>query len=173
MFVQVGWRLGSHLKVKLSNVLKFSLFGPLLLHFCMDFKNIWHHCSPYWVKVLLETFVQVSWRSRSHFKFKWSNGMKLSLSKPLLLHLLAHLSYRPKVSYCHQPMSVMSQPSRVVHPASSTTIFALNNISSETIRPRALIFGMKHFLVDLYQVFSNAVPGVLALCWEVLCLKIK
>ena len=38
--------------------------------------------------------------------------------------------------------------------------FALNNISSETIRPRALIFGMQHCLVDLYQVCSNGGPGV-------------
>ena len=29
---------------------------------------------------------------------------------------------------------------------------------SETIRPRALIFGMKHDLVDLYQVCSNYAP---------------
>ena len=31
---------------------------------------------------------------------------------------------------------------------------------SETIRPRALIFGMRHHLVDLYQVYSNYVPWV-------------
>ena len=30
---------------------------------------------------------------------------------------------------------------------------------SETTRPRALIFGMKHHLVDLYQVCSNKTPG--------------
>ena len=30
---------------------------------------------------------------------------------------------------------------------------------SETIRPRALIFGMKHHLVSLYQVCSNYIPG--------------
>ena len=30
---------------------------------------------------------------------------------------------------------------------------------SETIRPRALIFGMKHHLVDLYQVCSKYAPG--------------
>ena len=30
---------------------------------------------------------------------------------------------------------------------------------SETIRPRALIFGMKHHLVDLYQVNLNCAPG--------------
>ena len=30
---------------------------------------------------------------------------------------------------------------------------------SETTRPRALIFGMKHHLVDLYQVCSNYTPG--------------
>ena len=30
---------------------------------------------------------------------------------------------------------------------------------SETTRPRALLFGMKHHLVDLYQVCSNYSPG--------------
>ena len=30
---------------------------------------------------------------------------------------------------------------------------------SETIRPRALIFGMQHHLVDLYQTCSNFTPG--------------
>ena len=30
---------------------------------------------------------------------------------------------------------------------------------SETIRPIALMFGMKHYLVDLYQVCSNYAPG--------------
>ena len=30
---------------------------------------------------------------------------------------------------------------------------------SETTRPRALIFGMEHHLVDLYQVCSNYAPG--------------
>ena len=29
---------------------------------------------------------------------------------------------------------------------------------SETIRPRVLIFGMKHHLVDLYQLCSNYAP---------------
>ena len=53
----------------------------------------------------------------------------------MLIHkvLLAHLSHRLRVSYCHWPMSVVRR-------ASST--IALNNISSETARPRALIFGM-------------------------------
>ena len=32
-------------------------------------------------------------------------------------------------------------------------------ILSETIRPRALIFGMYYHLVDLYQVCSNYTPG--------------
>ena len=31
---------------------------------------------------------------------------------------------------------------------------------SETTRPRALVFGMKYHLVDLYQVCSNYSPGV-------------
>ena len=30
---------------------------------------------------------------------------------------------------------------------------------SETTRPRALIFGMKHQLVNLYQICSNYIPG--------------
>ena len=30
---------------------------------------------------------------------------------------------------------------------------------SETIRPRALIFGMKHHLTDQYQVCLNYAPG--------------
>ena len=30
--------------------------------------------------------------------------------------------------------------------------------SSEITRPRALIFGMKHYLVDLYKVCSNYGP---------------
>ena len=30
---------------------------------------------------------------------------------------------------------------------------------SETTMPRALIFGMKHYLEDLYQVCSNYIPG--------------
>ena len=55
------------------------------------------------------------------------------------------------VSYCHQPMSVVRR-------ASST--IASNDISSETAKPRALIFGMLHCLVDLYQVCSNGGPGL-------------
>ena len=30
---------------------------------------------------------------------------------------------------------------------------------SETTKPRALIFGMKHHLVDFYQVCANYTPG--------------
>ena len=30
---------------------------------------------------------------------------------------------------------------------------------SETVRSRALIFGMKHYLVNLYHVCSNYAPG--------------
>ena len=48
---------------------------------------------------------------------------------------------------------------------------------SETIWPRAFIFGMYHYLVDLYQVCSNYTPGAKngpasgshilhGLCWE-------
>ena len=32
-------------------------------------------------------------------------------------------------------------------------------ILSETASPRALIFGLKHHLVNLYQVCSNYIPG--------------
>ena len=39
--------------------------------------------------------------------------------------------------------------------------FALNNIFSETTRPRALIYDLKHCLVDLYQVCSVGGPRVL------------
>ena len=53
-------------------------------------------------------------------------------------------------------MSVVSRVTCVVRRQQ----FALNNISSETTRPRALIFGMEHCLVDLYQVYSNGGPGV-------------
>ena len=55
------------------------------------------------------------------------------------------------VSYCHQPMSGARRPS-------STT--ASNDILSETAKPRALIFGMQHCLVDLYQIYSNGGLGV-------------
>ena len=55
------------------------------------------------------------------------------------------------VSYCHQSMSV------VRHPSSTITS---NDISSETAKPRALIYGMQHCLVDLYQVCSNGGPGI-------------
>ena len=37
--------------------------------------------------------------------------------------------------------------------------FALN-VFSETTRPRALIFGMKHCLLDFYQVCSVSDPRV-------------
>ena len=36
---------------------------------------------------------------------------------------------------------------------------ALKKMLSETTRPRALIFGMLHQLVDLHQVYSNYAPG--------------
>ena len=55
-----------------------------------------------------------------------------------LMPFLAHLSHRLRVSYCHWPVSVVRRATCVVRRQQ----FALNNISSETIRPRALIFGM-------------------------------
>ena len=75
----------------------------------------------------------------------------LGQNAPCRNSFLAHLSHRLRVSYCHWPMSVVCR-------ASST--IALNNISSETARPRALIFGMYHCLMDFYQVCSNGCPGV-------------
>ena len=45
-------------------------------------------------------------------------------------------------------------PANVRHALSVVCHQELNNIFSETTRPRALIFGMKHCLVDLYQVYS-------------------
>ena len=53
------------------------------------------------------------------------------------------------MSYCHWPMSVVRRQQ-----------FALNNISSENTRPRALIFDMEHCLMDLYQICSNGGPGI-------------
>ena len=48
-------------------------------------------------------------------------------------------------------------------PAVGVTCFTLAYMKkiflSETLRPRVLIFGMLHFLVDLYQVCSNYAPG--------------
>ena len=35
----------------------------------------------------------------------------------------------------------------------------LKTVLSKTTRHRALIFGMKHHLVDLYQVCTNYAPG--------------
>ena len=36
----------------------------------------------------------------------------------------------------------------------------VKNLMSETTGPKALIFGMKHHLVDFYQVCSNYRPGI-------------
>ena len=35
---------------------------------------------------------------------------------------------------------------------------------SDTTMPRALIFGMKHHLVNFYQVCSNYIPGAKMTC---------
>ena len=59
--------------------------------------------------------------------------------------------------YCSSP-----EPSSNVHrpsPVMRRQQFALNNIFSETTRPRLLIFGKKHCLEDLYQICSNGGPG--------------
>ena len=69
---------------------------------------------------------------------------------------VAHLSHRLRVSYCHWPMSVVHRASSVVRRQQ----FALNNISSETARPRAFIFSILHCLTDPYQVCSNGGSGV-------------
>ena len=64
------------------------------------------------------------------------------------------------MSYFHEPMSAVLCMSGVVCCASSTICF--KDIFSETPRPRprALIFGMKHCIVDVYQVCSNIGHGV-------------
>ena len=38
--------------------------------------------------------------------------------------------------------------------------FSLNDNVSETTELRALIFSVRHWLVDLYQICSNCVPGI-------------
>ena len=70
-----------------------------------------------------------------------------SVSENFPTYLLAHLSHRLMVSYCHQPMSGVRRPSSVVRRASSvvrrpSSTIASNDIFSETAKPRALIFGM-------------------------------
>ena len=70
------------------------------------------------------------------------------------LFFFTHLRQRLKISYCHQPVSVVSHVLVMCHKQ-----FALN-IFSETWRPRALIFVMKHCLVDLFQVCSVGDPRV-------------
>ena len=55
-----------------------------------------------------------------------------------------------RVSYCHEPVSIVCHALSVIK-----LFFSLNDIFSETTRPRALIFGMKHCLVDFYQVCLN------------------
>ena len=67
----------------------------------------------------------------------------------------AHLSHRLKVSYFHQPIFVDHCASSIV----CSQQFALNSIFSETTTSRALIFGKKHCLVNLYQNCSKGNPG--------------
>ena len=55
------------------------------------------------------------------------------------------------MSFCHRPISV------VCHVSPDVKIF-LNDKFSKTIRPRALIFSMKHCLVDFNQFYSNRGP---------------
>ena len=74
-------------------------------------------------------------------KFEGKKNSTLGLSEPKKLnHLifLAHLCPRLRVRYCHWPMSVVRRPSCIVRRQQ----FAVNDIFSETARPRALIFGM-------------------------------
>ena len=55
------------------------------------------------------------------------------------------------MSNCHQSISVVRRTSSTI---------CLNDIFSETTSPaRALIFGMKLCLVDLYQVYLNGGLG--------------
>ena len=79
----------------------------------------------------------------------------ISLTKSLIKGVLAHLNHF-KVSYYHQPLSVMRRPSFFA----CRQQCALNYIFSGSTRPKALIFGMKHCLVNLYQAGSNGGPGV-------------
>ena len=58
------------------------------------------------------------------------------------------------MSYCHQPMSVLR------HLVIFCKQFALHVFSATTRSRLALIFGMKHCLVDLYQVCSVGEPKV-------------
>ena len=60
------------------------------------------------------------------------------------------------MSYCHRPMCAIRRSSPVV----PRQQFAVNDIFFKTARPRALIFGMNHCLVDLYQVCWNGGPWV-------------
>ena len=59
----------------------------------------------------------------------------------------------------------MSLGPKIALPRGSHVLHRLNRekhgkiFLSETIWPRALIFGMKHHLVDLCQVCSNYAPG--------------
>ena len=74
------------------------------------------------------------------------------------------------VGYCHQPMSIARCASSVVRHQR----FALNIICSKITGHRALIFGMKHCLGDLYQVCSKVPLGSkMALQMGVLGSKIK
>ena len=54
------------------------------------------------------------------------------------------------------PSDSVRRPSSVVRRQQ----FDLNDISSETAGPRALIFGILHCLEDFYQICSNGGPGV-------------
>ena len=60
------------------------------------------------------------------------------------------------MSYCHQPMSVMHHPLSVMRHQH----FALNSIFFETPWSWTFTSGMKHCLVDFYQVCSDDAPGV-------------
>ena len=75
------------------------------------------------------------------------------------------------VSYCHQPMSGVRRQSPVVRRESSVVRRPSSVVRRQQLlqttsppkllsQPRALIFGMQHCLVDLYQVCSNGGPGV-------------
>ena len=66
----------------------------------------------------------------------------------VILLILAHLCHTLKVSYCHQPMSVVYRATSIVRRQQ----FALNDNFPVTTRRRSLVFGMKHCLVDLYKV---------------------
>ena len=99
------------------------------MNLCQIFHNI--HSITYNYHI----FEQFRVRSNQSEPIVFSYKLYYTLHKLCLCGLLflAHLSHRLMVSYCHQPMSVVRRPASTI---------ASKDISSETAKPRALIFGM-------------------------------